>query len=480
MTSLNQLWLGLDGRYERGSGVSVSGCVCRGGGLVGWGCVRGVMVASCFSFAVVDGVAASLGSCGSFAGVRSLLALASCTPLVARVHHGAWGRVVTPLRPAAWERGLQAHPDREFAAYVCAGIREGFRVGFCYATARCVPARGNMSSVGEHSDVVIKYIQDERVLGRVLGPFRREDFPEVQVSPFGVIPKSEPGKWRLILDLSSPIGLSVNAGISKEWSSIACITVDVVTAQVVRAGRGALMAKFDLKSAYRNVPVHPDDRWLLGMSLDGALYVDVALPFGLRSAPKFFYAVADALTFMIQQKGVRWLEHYFDDFVLVGPPRSPQCGRDLQVALDVCADVGMPVAAPKTVGPTTVLPLLGIEVDSEALEVRLPRGKLDKLRGLVRRWKHRKCCTKRELQSLAGSLNNACKVVRPGRRFLRGFFSLLSAFGPASHFIRLNAAFRGDLEWWDVFLESWNGVSLVLQDSLLSPAVEFWSDASGS
>ena len=301
MTSLNQLWLGLDGRYERGGGVSVSGCVCRGGGLVGWGCVRGVMVASCFSFAVVDGVAASLGSCGSFAGVRLLLALASCTPLVARVHHGAWGRVVTPLRPAAWERGLQAHPNREFAAYVCAGIREGFRVGFCYATARCVPARGNMSSVGEHSDVVIKYIQDERVLGRVLGPFRREDFPEVQV-----IPKSEPGKWRLILDLSSPIGLSVNAGISKEWSSIACITVDVVTAQVVRAGRGALMAKFDLKSAYRNVPVHPDDRWLLGMSLDGALYVDVALPFGLRSAPKFFYAVADALTFLIQQKGAGW------------------------------------------------------------------------------------------------------------------------------------------------------------------------------
>lgn len=209
------------------------------------------------------------------------------------------------------------------------------------------------------------------------------------------------------MDLSSPIGLSVNAGISKEWYSIACITVDVVTAQKVRAWRGALMAKFDLKSAYRNVPVHPDDRWLLGMSL----YVDVALPFGLRSAPKMFYAVA----FLIQQKGVRWLEHYFDDFVLVGPPRSLQCGQDLQVALDVCEVVGMPVAGPKTVGPATVLPLLGIEVDSEALEVRLPPGKLDKLWGLVRRWKHRKCCTKRELQSLAGSLNNAFKVFLEAR-----------------------------------------------------------------
>ena len=51
-------------------------------------------------------------------------------------------------------------------------------------------------------------------------------------------------------------------------------------------GRGALMAKVDAKSAYRNVPVHPDDRWLMGMMWDGALYVDTALPFGLRSAPK--------------------------------------------------------------------------------------------------------------------------------------------------------------------------------------------------
>ena len=46
-----------------------------------------------------------------------------------------------------------------------------------------------------------------------------------------------------------------------------------------------LMEKFDLKLAYRNVPVHPEDRWLLGMVLDGQLYVDRVLPFGLRSAP---------------------------------------------------------------------------------------------------------------------------------------------------------------------------------------------------
>ena len=69
----------------------------------------------------------------------------------------------------------------------------------------------------------------------------------MQVSPFGVIPKSEPGKWRLIIDLSSPMGGSVNDGISKEWCSLKYMTIDDVANRVVRLGRGALMAKFDLK-----------------------------------------------------------------------------------------------------------------------------------------------------------------------------------------------------------------------------------------
>jgi len=60
-------------------------------------------------------------------------------------------------------------------------------------------------------------------------------------------------------------------------------------------GRLALLAKFDNASAYRVVPVHPDERMLLGMVWRDQLYVDGALPFGLRSAPKLFTALADGL-----------------------------------------------------------------------------------------------------------------------------------------------------------------------------------------
>ena len=77
--------------------------------------------------------------------------------------------------------------------------------------------------------------------------------------------------------------------------SVKYVTVDDAVAAVKQIGLGAELAKVDIRSAYRIIPVHPEDRWLLGMVWEGALYIDTVLPFGLRSAPKIFNAVADAV-----------------------------------------------------------------------------------------------------------------------------------------------------------------------------------------
>ena len=81
------------------------------------------------------------------------------------------------------------------------------------------------------------------------------------------------------------------------------ISVDLLAGWIFHLGQGTLMAKFDLESAYRVIPVHPDDQHLLGMMWQGQLYIDMTLPFGLRSAPKLFTAVADALEWVIRSKG---------------------------------------------------------------------------------------------------------------------------------------------------------------------------------
>ena len=71
-----------------------------------------------------------------------------------------------------------------------------------------------------------------------------------------------------------------------------------------------MLAKLDIKSAYRIVPVHPEDRPLLAICWRNRIFIDKTLPFGLRSAPIIFSAAADAIEWIVRQKGVTLISHY--------------------------------------------------------------------------------------------------------------------------------------------------------------------------
>ena len=187
-----------------------------------------------------------------------------------------------------------------------------------------------MHSTREHPEIIREYLAKECAEGRILGPFPPASLPGVQVSRFGVIPKKGLNKWRPILDLSSKEGWRINDDILPELCSLSCVSIDNAARAMARVGRGALLAKYDIKSSYRIVGVHPADRLLLGTLWDEELYVDTALPFGLRSAPKIFTALADALEWVVRQTGVKVVLHCLDDFLLVGKPASEQCKDNLQ------------------------------------------------------------------------------------------------------------------------------------------------------
>jgi len=186
-----------------------------------------------------------------------------CAELPKSIPRALTGRS-TPLEWQVWASFLASHPDQRFANYIVSGIKEGFRIGFDYQGHRCEKARNNMQSAHEHPQVIRDYIAQECAEGRILGPFVLSKLPDVQVSRFGVIPKKGHNKWRLILDLSSPEGRSVNDGINPDLCSLSYVSIDDAARAVVKAGRGALLAKVDIKSAYRIVEVHPEDRPLLG------------------------------------------------------------------------------------------------------------------------------------------------------------------------------------------------------------------------
>jgi len=88
------------------------------------------------------------------------------------------------------------------------------------------------------------------------------------------------------------------------------------------------MAKFDVASAYRNVAIRPCDRPLLGMKWQGQYFVNMVLPFGLRSASFIFTAIADLVAWiLVHNYDITFLRHYLDDFLTLGPPAFPPDDR---------------------------------------------------------------------------------------------------------------------------------------------------------
>ena len=176
-----------------------------------------------------------------------------------------------------------------------------------------------MSSTRDNATVVDEYIEEELQIGRLVS-VTPSSIPGIQLSPFGVIPKrGQPNKWRLIIDLSSPKGYSVNDGIDPALTSVQYTSIDDAVSYNNQLGTGTLMAKLDIKSAYRNIPVHPHDRPLLGTRWRDVIYLDTRLPFGLRSAPKLFTAIANTVLWIIWLNGVPWIINYLDDFLLFAP-----------------------------------------------------------------------------------------------------------------------------------------------------------------
>ena len=387
--------------------------------------------------------------------------------------------VNTPLRLQSWQRRIQSHPDRNFINYILSGIERGFRIGRD-STCHVNSATKNKQSAHDNPNAIEKYLQDQIQQGNIFGPFLPHETPNVHINRFGVIPKKhQPGKWHVITDLSYPKGSSVNDAINPQLCSLKYITVEQVAKKAFSLGKGSLIAKIDIKAAYRLIPVSPQDRPFLGMKWDDKVYVDGMLPFGLRSAQKIFNAVADAVEWCVANENVPAIYHYLDDFAVIGPPNSEECENSLQTLKLVCEDLGIPLVSEKQAGPSNNIEFLGIVIDTVKQELQLPTDKYERMLDEAKQWENYYFCTKRDLDSFIGILRHACKVIQPGYSFLKPFIELQKMVKQKNnnHTIRLDANCRSNVTWWRIFASYWNGHALL--PDISNKCVEFTSDGSG-
>ena len=146
-----------------------------------------------------------------------------------------------PSSAGSFQQELAHHLDRTKVQYVLDGIAHSFSSGFDPSRVALRSSLRNMRSATDHPDVIDKYLATEIAKSCVAGPFATPLFPNLHCSPFGVIPKKgQPGKWQLILHLSSPTQHIVNDGIPKDPFSLQYISVDDAIKILMVLGRGLL------------------------------------------------------------------------------------------------------------------------------------------------------------------------------------------------------------------------------------------------
>lgn len=305
----------------------------------------------------------------------------------------------------------------------------------------------NLKSAHLHPEAISAALAKEVSNGHTAGPFLSPPIPNLQCSPLGVVPKKD-GTWRIIMDLSSPHGSLINDFIPEDDYTLHYASFDEALTLVARYGQNAPMAKLDIKHAFRLCPVHLEDHEPLGIHWQGKFYIDLRLPFGLRSSPYLFNCLADAFEWLLKNYyHIQDLMHYLDDYLTVGPANSSACAHNVKTILHVASQVGIPLAPNKLEGPTTRLVFLVILIDTNCMETSLPDDKLHELISELQSWSTCNKCLKRELLSLIGKLNFACRIIPAGHIFLRRLIDLSTSARLPHHHVTMNHDARCDIAW---------------------------------
>ena len=135
--------------------------------------------------------------------------------------------------------------------------------------------------------------------------------------PFWTREKSNSNDRAIIVDLSWPIGNSVNSACKGDtYENVDFIlslpTIDHVIRAVKRFGRGSCIAKLDISRAFKQVQIDPRDIDLLGF-FGGAYYIENRLVFGYRNGSALYQHLSDSIRFIMTSEGHYCLD-YIDDY----------------------------------------------------------------------------------------------------------------------------------------------------------------------
>ncbi len=240
--------------------------------------------------------------------------------------------------------------------------------------------------------------------GCIAGPFDEPPFENFRCSPVSLRKKSTAGQFWLLTQLILPYNeKSINHNIPKNYSTVQYSTLQNAIQLIQKHGAGCYMAKSDIKGAFRIVPLHPSQYYLMGFKWENKYYYDKNLAMGLSSSCQIFEAISDAVVFILNTKyKITDVVKILDNFLFVQLSKD-SCQRNLNSFLELRKILGIPVAMEKISDiPTQIIVFIGILLDSVRMLAKLAEDKLQNYSGQVAETLDKSKLSLWELQSVIG------------------------------------------------------------------------------
>ena len=347
----------------------------------------------------------------------------------------------------------------------------------------------NAQSTFEHGQLLTDTVATWVKNGFVAGPFDCPPVPGFRTNPLGVIVKN--GKVRPILNMSGPIGRSFNDNIDRrKLERLHMGTAKQFSYALKNAGVGAIFSKYDIRDAYKLMPVKVEDYRLHGFSWLGKYFVETRQPFGGVQAPCNFDRLGKTKDLVVCINSGTPRSSVFralDDSPCVGSKLEGTVEKFSAEMRRVCEATKIPLApncpaAEKAFELVTMGTVLGVKFDSSNLTWSLSTDKADKI---IRRCQNAIAKSHMELkqvQQLMGSVNDVaqmCPFMRlhkwSGNNFLKKFN------GEENLTLMVPEALKDDLRIIAKMVES-SRKGLPIAEMPSNPtlsAVIFYTDAAG-
>lgn len=383
--------------------------------------------------------------------------------------------------------------------------QEGVRHDFRRPTHSCSSAP-NHASAKVMANALRRSIRDgqDNNTYLVVNSATAARWPELRYSPFGCVPKAGTNpeiEARVIHDLSFPIGDSINSGSDQNqipalsYTPVAVIARRIVELRSRWPQQAIKLMKGDVKSAFRQIPVHEETsaQFVGKIPEADAVVIDLALPFGWTGSPAHYGVFGQAISHLVSRESPHRLdpsnsddETFFsyvwvDDHILVETDtgnRLSACESALRLAM--VAVLGPRAINEKKFTPwSSSLVALGLEWNSSDMHVSMPTAKIDKARDRVCEMLSKTTTTRSQLAQLLGSLRHVCTCIRPARPFFQRLAALYRSSYRAAR-VPLTTEARRDLLWFDFILRHGRLRSVPLEHfyQLPEPAVHIYMDAS--